>query len=295
MKYIYITLITAILFCNGLFAQSCLPNGIAFTTQQQIDDFAVNYPGCTEILGDIIIDGQSSGSITSLSGLSQLTTINGNLKMWNNVALPSLTGLDNLTYVGGYLWIAGIDALTDLTGLDKLTSIPLLVSLTALENVTSFNGDIWIWNNDALTSLVGLGNLDLTGIFELRITSNPNLSICALPNICNYLTYFGYSTIADNATNCNSAQEILDICITPIINSDILSEVSIFPNPNTGLFEITGIAEGDYSILNTAGQIIQRGQLSSNLSLDISTAPQGVYFMSIRVGKRVLVKRIVKI
>ena len=77
-------------------------------------------------------------------------------------------------------------------------------------------------------------------------------------------------------------------------SADALPEISIFPNPNTGLFEISGIAEGDYSILNTAGQVIQRGRLSSSMSIDMTDAPQGVYFISITVGKQVIVKRMVK-
>ncbi len=36
-------------------SQGCLPEGITFTTQEQIDNFQTNYPGCTEIEGDVII------------------------------------------------------------------------------------------------------------------------------------------------------------------------------------------------------------------------------------------------
>ena len=49
----------------------CLPEGITFTTQAQIDSFAVNYPGCTEIDGDVII-GRSNPTtdISNLNGLN---------------------------------------------------------------------------------------------------------------------------------------------------------------------------------------------------------------------------------
>ena len=76
---------------------------------------------------------------------------------------------------------------------------------------------------------------------------------------------------------------------------DALPEISIFPNPNTGLFEISGIAQGDYNILNTAGQVIQRGQLTGNSSIDIADAPQGVYFISIKIDEQAVVKRLVKL
>ncbi len=35
-------------------AQSCLPDGITFETQAQIDSFQVNYPGCTEVEGNVV-------------------------------------------------------------------------------------------------------------------------------------------------------------------------------------------------------------------------------------------------
>ena len=33
----------------------CLPEGITFSTQAEIDNFQTNYPGCTEIEGDVVI------------------------------------------------------------------------------------------------------------------------------------------------------------------------------------------------------------------------------------------------
>ena len=54
----------------------CLPEGITFTTQEQIDNFQANYPGCTEIMGTVLIEGNN---ITNLDGLEVITTIAGYL------------------------------------------------------------------------------------------------------------------------------------------------------------------------------------------------------------------------
>jgi hypothetical protein len=54
--------------------QGCLPEGITFSTQDQIDNFQVNYPGCTEIEGFVIIQGND---ISNLDGLSVLTAVGG--------------------------------------------------------------------------------------------------------------------------------------------------------------------------------------------------------------------------
>jgi len=102
-----------------LFCQSCLPEGITFTTQTQIDSFQINYPNCTEIEGDVTITGIS---ITNLNGLIVFTSIGGWLRIVDTDSLTSLTGLDSLSFLGG-LEIYDNKALTNLTGLETLTYI----------------------------------------------------------------------------------------------------------------------------------------------------------------------------
>jgi len=140
MKFFYFLLVATLFLCNQSFAQTCLPDGITFSTQQQIDDFAANYPGCTEILGDVVIEGNTDNTITSLSGLIQLTSIGSDL--------TSLTDLDNLTYIRYGLSMLSNDGLINLTGLDNLTFIGTNLSIV---------------DNDGLTSLAGLDNIPSIG------------------------------------------------------------------------------------------------------------------------------------
>lgn len=74
----------------------CLPGGIRFGTQAQIDNFADDYPGCTIILGPVEIRESAPANITDLDGLSHLTEIRGNLTISDNAILASLQGLDNI-------------------------------------------------------------------------------------------------------------------------------------------------------------------------------------------------------
>ena len=60
------------LFTVHIISQPCLPEGITFTTQAQIDSFQINHPGCTEIEGNVEIKGDN---ITNLSGLNVLRNI----------------------------------------------------------------------------------------------------------------------------------------------------------------------------------------------------------------------------
>lgn len=52
----------------------CLPEGITFSTQEEIDNYQSNYPGCVEIEGDVIIEGED---ITNLDGLYGLNFVSG--------------------------------------------------------------------------------------------------------------------------------------------------------------------------------------------------------------------------
>ena len=217
MKKIYFLLF--ILFAGHIVnAQSnqpcvpCLPYGITFETQNQIDSFQINYPGCTDIVGHLTIHGSD---ITNIIGLDVLTSVGGiwiqdsvlinltgldNLKSIGNDGLAiyeckiltSLSALGNLNFIGGYLVIVGNDALKSLTGLENLVSIGesidicannSLTSLTGLSNVTSIESYLYISNNNALTSLTGLENLTSIG-FYLGIYNNHALkSLTGLDSI----------------------------------------------------------------------------------------------------------------
>jgi hypothetical protein len=53
---------------NGQF---CLPQGITFSTQAEIDQFALDYPDCKQIMGNVTISGPD---IVTLNGLSGITS-----------------------------------------------------------------------------------------------------------------------------------------------------------------------------------------------------------------------------
>ena len=138
-------------------SQSCLPEGIWFSNQTEIDSFQVNYPCCTELSTDAWISGSG---ITNLNGLSVLTSIEEALLIRDNQSLTSLAGLYNLTSIGGDLYIRGNDALPSLAGLDNINSESIF-NLSILENnslsicdvqnicdyLASPTGLVWIMDN----------------------------------------------------------------------------------------------------------------------------------------------------
>jgi hypothetical protein len=152
------------------FSQYCLPEGIIFTSQAQIDSFQVNYPGCTAVEGFVKITG---ADISDLNGLSMLDSVFGDLTIgdyWKGVNpnLITLEGLENLAFIGEDLVLhnndnlVSMEALSGLTGIGKSIKILCnddLMSLTGLEGIDSLFGVIDLQNNNELSDLTGLDSL----------------------------------------------------------------------------------------------------------------------------------------
>ena len=176
--------------------QSCLPNGITFNSQAQINSFHANYPGCTSIEGDVTIDPQG-GNIANLNGLNGLVSIGGTLYIRNSTALPSLAGLSTLTSVGGNLRIEDNVVLGNLNGLNNLTTVgydvqiggstwqtnSALTSLSGLDNLTTVGGWFRVSDNPILQTLNGLGSL--SSVSSMIVSNNPKLTSLTGPQTLN--------------------------------------------------------------------------------------------------------------
>ncbi len=240
-----LTTLLLFLFSFSQLQAQCPPGDVTFTTQAQLNQFILDYPGCTIFPDNVTIGGpditdlsplqnltsiggllqiSNNSALTSLSGLENLTSIGGYLYIGFNSALTSLSGLENLTSIGGFLEISNNSALTSLSGLENLTSIggylyigfnSTLTSLSGLENLTSIGGDLSIGYNSALTSLSGLENINPASITALYIVSNPNLILCNLPNLCIYLSGAGLRIISGNAGSCLDETAVTAACSVP--------------------------------------------------------------------------------
>ena len=234
MKRLIYTIFLLLTIGSFVFSQSCLPNGITFKNQQEVDDFPSNHPGCTEIEGNVSIgiNWWLSTDISNLDSLAQITAIGGDLEIKFNPALTSLVGLNNLNSIGKSLQISNNDALTSLAELNNLNSIGFsliikdnatLTSLAGLNNLNSIVGYFHISNNDALTSLAGLDSLNsIGGDFSLK----DNGALASLAGLDN-LNSIGYLHIHNNDTlasltgleNLNSIGEGLRISDNAILTS----------------------------------------------------------------------------
>ncbi len=259
---------------------SCLPEGIIFTTQEQIDNFQTDYPGCTEIEGNVIIE---ESDIINLNGLSVLTSIGGSLVVYGNNALTNFTGLEGLTTIGNCLEFFRNDSLTSLSGLEGLTTIggylsiglndiglpgnQSLISLEGLSNLISVGTKLEVLGNPSLTSLSGLDNIEAVSIQSISIAGNNSLSTCEVKSICDYLVSpNGSINIYDNAPGCNSPEEVEQECMSHCLPEGITfttqTQIDSFAINNPGCTEIEGdviVAGNDITNLNGLNVIVSVG------------------------------------
>src|SRR5690606_36438105 len=167
----------------------------------------------------------SNAQLTNLDGLNNLQNIGDYLLIYNNPQLNNLDGLPSLQSIGGYLEIQENDVLEDINGLNNLQSIgdylmiyinPQLANLDGLSHLTSIGTELHINTNDVLTDISGLQNIDpatIGGTLGLYIKHNPLLSVCNLPNFCEYLSNpANPRTISDNFANCLDETAVKTAC-----------------------------------------------------------------------------------
>ena len=163
------------------------PN-ITLSSQAELNDFVSNYDN-TPITGNLTISG---ADITDLSGLKNLKSISGDLRIEANEVLTNLDGLHKLDSIGGALIIYGNPALTNIDGLCNLTAINsglsiignlVLANVDGLQNLNNIGGNLNISFNDILTNVDGLQGLNEIGGYLFFIFNDALINIDGLQNL----------------------------------------------------------------------------------------------------------------
>jgi type IX secretion system substrate protein len=176
--------------------QPCFPYGITFTSQAQIDSFAINYPNCTEIANDLIINGND---ITNLDGLNVLTSVGSDLYIGydsiGNPMLEDISGLINISYIGFKLIIK---------------NNPNLESLYGLDSVDLLNGECSIINNASLQDFNGLNQIQvIRGYFNVK--NNPRIRNMSGLDKLRYVKFDFFIKDNDSLVSLNGLDEFIQI------------------------------------------------------------------------------------
>ncbi len=173
-----------------------------------ITDFNLNdISGFNSLLevGDRV-EIEAMGS-SNLSGFLSLYRIGGAIVI-NSSSVETILGFQSLTKVGGVI----------VGDTEELTNLDFLNSVKSLDGPT-----IRIQNNFELSDIKGLKHIIDSGLESVDfviITENPKLSECQILPICDLLSGGQNLVIAinNNLPGCNSADEILDRCVTDTLS-----------------------------------------------------------------------------
>jgi len=198
--------------------------------------------------------------------------------VFSNDALTSLEGLSNLSTIDGKLCIESNDTLTNLLGLNNLSTI---------------GGVIFINSNMELINIEGLANINTETISGIYIIDNISLSFCNINSICQYIANTNNNLdIFYNAPSCNSAAEVEEACLVSVESYYGENETSIYPNPSKNklfLSSKNGVVINEVNIYNQLGQIVLHEHII-NGCVNISTLENGIYFIEL-ITDRILIRK----
>lgn len=237
---------------------------------------------------------QSNYAMNYLEGLNGLLHIEGTLEFYRNTNLINLSGIENITHIGGNLSLNHNHVLENLDALKNLVSINGglgiaynhgLTNLIGLENLTSIGGPLHIKFNNGLTSLEGISNIASWSIDPLYIFDNPLLTTCEVQSVCEFLVNpHGNCIIEDNASGCNSIEEVEYACLTiGLQETNTKPEFSIYPNPNSKLLFISskdGVHPKEVIIFDQLGNKAILSEYTQ-AGIDVSKLPPGFYIVEI--------------
>ena len=152
--------------------QSCLPNGLPIRSQQDVVNFANNYPNCKEVGGNHPYALTISGNVTDLTPLQNLKALRGRLQITGTNQLQSLYGLHNIEYMDGYTPPFIPSPFPEGDGEILIAGNTALVSIDAFGKLRGINTHVEMFNNPQLSSLDGMQGLDSLRFLNLRNNAN---------------------------------------------------------------------------------------------------------------------------
>ena len=210
------------------------PENLTINSFFDLLNFQIDYPDCTELPGNLTVDGSHSNA----SLLNQLTRVEGNI-IFRNGSSESLRGLDNVTYCGSLSiedWPnlntfgdsgPGVPLpLDSVSGSLELKNVPNVDDLGFLSNLT-YAESTWMEATGlssleplrpvtGLNSLTAIGNDALTVLFDDVITGQAPFSLSTL-------------VVTDNPllTSLAGLPQTAPISVVFINDNDLLANCSI--------------------------------------------------------------------
>ncbi len=255
-KFTLIILLLSSIFTQS-YSQTCLPEGITFETQAQVDSFAINYPNCKKIMGDLIFRWETdinntdalskltavmgklyvNGNDRSLKGLSNIDTVGGTLFLFGNVT--SCEVIKSIEFIGEHLNLRNSDSLKSLKGLERLKYVGAGIEIAKcklLQVIEGFDslrylGALSIIGNQQLKKIEGFNFVNNISISTIHIGNCDSLKKIDILNNMERITYWFEISDNDQLEKIEGFSSLKTIDGIFIINSQMnLNDLSAFKN-----------------------------------------------------------------
>jgi hypothetical protein len=150
------------------------------------------------------------------------------------------------------------------------TSNASLICVGQSASLTASGATSYTWNTSATTTVIAISPT-VTTSYTVNGTG---------ANGCSNVT-----TLTQNVSTCAGIQSL---------NFNSQSLISVYPNPSNGIFNITTENSASFEIADVLGKVIVSDKLNTgNNQLNLSTTPNGIYFLKINFdGKSKIIKLI---
>ncbi|HPE58132.1 MAG TPA: choice-of-anchor L domain-containing protein [Bacteroidales bacterium] len=92
----------------------------------------------------------------------------------------------------------------------------------------------------------------------------------------------------------NGLSAIMTLKAGTSVSEPSLSNLSIYPNPNTGTFNVTGINQPvEIQVINTTGQVIERFYTDQSIEINLSNFAKGIYFLKVLSAEGIHIEKLI--
>ncbi|MDB5227868.1 MAG: serine/threonine kinase family protein [Bacteroidota bacterium] len=153
---------------------------------------------------------------------------------------------------------------------------------------------------DWRTSIYQLTRTNISDSFDLNTFHeiqgvNDTILANTQPTVADNLEWIIFVRSQDGAWTSNDLYIAKKLHVTHVINKKI-SDISIYPNPSTNIFHLTGIEQKilNLTVYNLQGQkIFQNSNFSNKDEVNLSDQPKGIYFMKIEENSNSTTEKII--
>jgi hypothetical protein len=225
-------------------------------------------------------DNLMEGATVTMEGADYTTDINGEATM--------------MMEVGSYDYTVVMDGYYEATGTIDVTSTPVITEqvvlvemvYTATLNVTDDA------NGDALEGVAIEISLDGEVIETLTTDVDGSASVDLSNGAYDFVaTLAGYGTIEESFT-IGGANETINFTMVGM-DDFAKAQLSIYPNPSNGNFNITVDGEYEVTVVNSVGQVVHSEVIVNNSEIDLGNVVSGLYIVTVKSNDKFATQSIV--